>query len=290
MANAYTGAMYGSAGGPLGVAGGSYFGSQSNSGMNWKGQNSTIPGFAENGTWWDPAGMFQGPKAKPSLPNYADPMRPGYNTVYDENTMALAPEAYGLTANILPDSRGMDKYRGEALRSGPSTWSGLARNQLSGDEAVQRDALNANAASSAAGARSQVAMRGGLSGGASERLAASSNRDAMMANQGLAAHALGSRNQIATTDEANRIKMLRDLPEMEINQLRPRQWSAEQQLSARRGDIQNQIGENKSINDFNMAQWIQEQQRIQSRRNADVTLATAPKDKGFFGNIMNGLF
>lgn len=290
MANMYTGGLYGSVFGPVGTVGGAAWGGGGGGeGMKWTGEGSGIPGFAEQGTWWDPAGLFAKPKPI-SLPNRADPTRPGYNPTFDASTMSLAPMAASITGGIMPDTRGIEKFRGEALREGPSNWSKLARNQLAGDEAIQRDALTGRAAAGAAGARTQLAMRGGLTGGAAERLAAGSARDSMVEGQGLAAHALGARNQIATTDEGNRIKMLTQLPGMEIDQLKPQQWSAEQVLAARRGDITNQTLENRSLNDFNMQAWEQMMKQIQAQRNADVTMATAPKDKGFFGNIMSGLF
>jgi hypothetical protein len=290
MANMYTGGLYGSVFGPVGTAGGAAWGSGGGGeGMSWTGEGSGIPGFAEQGTWWDPAGLFAKPKPL-SLPKYADPTRPGYSPVFDPNTMSLALGAAALTGNIMPDSRGMNEYRTEALRTGPSAWSRLARNQLAGDEAAQRDKIASSSAGAAADARSQIARRGGLSSGASERLATDAARNQTFANQGLAANILQGQREIATNDESNRVKMLTALPGMELEQIKPQQWSAEQVLNARRGDITNQIGENRSLNDFNMAAWIQQMQQIQSRRNADVTLATAPKDKGFFGNIMSGLF
>lgn len=272
------------------MAGLTNYGVPQNNRGSWTGQGSGTPGFAEMGTWWDPAGIFAGPAPKAPLPVYNEPARPGYNPVFLSGSMSMAPEAERLTSNIMPNQMGMNKYREEALRSGPSAWSKLARTQMAGDEGIQRDQLRSQAASSAADARSQLARRGGLSGGAAERLAMNSDRNAMMGTQGLAAHALQGRNQIATTDEANRMKMLGALPGMELEQIKPLQWSAEQQLAARRGDISNQMIETKNMNDFNMAQWIQDQQRIQAMRNADVTVATAPKDKGFLGNIMGGLF
>jgi len=258
----------------------------------WGWENPGLPGFADNGAWWDPAGVLRDQKAKPALQSYSDPARPGYNPGYVQGVNGEQQYAEGLTNNVMGNlnTQGMDKYRQEALRTGPSAWSGLARTQLAGDEATQQDTMRNAAASGAAGARSQLAMRGGLSGGAGERIATSSNRDAMTGQQAVAGQALSNRNQIATTDEANRQKQLQALPGMELAQLAPQEWAATSNLNARHNDTTNQISENKNLNDFNMAAWTQEMQRNQAARNADVTMATAPKDKGFLGNIMSGLF
>jgi hypothetical protein len=248
-----------------------------------------IPGFQDNGNWWDPAAIFSGPVNTP-LPSYTDPMRPSYNPTYDPQSMSMSPFIQNLTNGINLNTQGMDQYRKEATRTGPSTWSGLARNQLNADQASAGSELQRQSAGNAATARSQLAMRGGLSGGAAERLATNSNRDAMMGQQQLASRGLSNRAQIATTDEANRIKMLQGLPSMEVEQLRPQQWRAEQQIAGRRGDINNQINESSQMNQFNMAQYQELMRQNAASRNADAYAAAAPKDRGFFGNLMGGLF
>ncbi len=66
--------------------------------------------------------------------------QPGYNS-----SMALAPEIDKRLAAIGPiNTAGLDKFRGEAMRSGPSAWSQLALGQNTQRE---HDAMDAGATS-----------------------------------------------------------------------------------------------------------------------------------------------
>ncbi len=228
-------------------------------------------------------------KEKP-LPTYEDPRYPSYVQSFDPYSMSTQPFAASLTGNIMPDKRGIEAYRGEALRTGPSAWAGLARNKSMIDEARARESMGAQAASQSAAARSDIARRGGLSGGAAERLAMNANRNALMAGQGVAAEGMSNRAGILAQDEGNRLKLLAGLPSAEVEHLRPQQWIAEQNIRARQGDINNTIAENQARNLYNMQLYQELMQANQANRNADVIAATAPKDQGLLGNIFGGLF
>jgi hypothetical protein len=251
---------------------------------------SELANEATGGGFYGPGSTYLSNSNPAALPYYRDPNRPGYLNGYNPSTDSLGNYATGLASTVNPNTRGIESYRAEALRGGQSPWAGLAMAQLAGDETRQVNNLSGQAAGQAAAARSQLAMRGGLSGGAAERLATNANRNYMTSAQNIGAEALDNRNKIAVQDEGNRIKMLSALPGMELDQIKPQQWAADMRFRGAGQDVSNKINEAQSQNLFNMQQYQEMMRQNAANRNADAMLANAPKDRGFFGNILGGIF
>lgn len=160
---------------------------------------------------------------------------------------------------ITQDQRGMDAFRAEALRTGPSAW---LNNQLE-QQKIQEAGAGENAAALGAGqqaqARSSLASKGGLTGGASERLAGMGARDQMMERQRIAREGQTSRLGLQSDDERNRLDTLGKLPGMETAWIQPRvqqqQFGAEQDLSAQGANSQLRSNELSSQRDFDRGQY-----------------------------------
>lgn len=111
----------------------------------------------------------------------------------------------------------LDKFQGEAMRTGPSAWANLAQGQQDKFQTDAQSRAASTAAGSAAGARSQLAMRGGLDSGARERVAQNQGRDYMNMTQNVANTRANNGMQIGMNDEQNRIQQLGMMPQM-VNQ------------------------------------------------------------------------
>lgn len=137
------------------------------------------------------------------------PVRPEFESQIDPAT-GLLKSQYQLQEQLIdPNSlEGLSSIKKEALRTGPSQWAQTMLAKQQGDRA---GALNNAAAASnqaAAQGRSSLAMRGGLSSGARERLATQSSRDLLSANQGVNKEATANRYGLLGQDEGNRLSML----------------------------------------------------------------------------------
>ena len=131
------------------------------------------------------------------------------------------------------DTRGLDAFRNEALRTGPSGWATL-QEQLSDQrrsEALDRSTQQAGAFG--ASQRAGLASRGGLSGGAAERIGRSSAEQGMMLGQDAYRQAGQEKLDIGIQDENRRMATLSALPQMDMTlaqgQLGAKQWQAGQQ-------------------------------------------------------------
>lgn len=124
---------------------------------------------------------------------------------------------YQVAPKTLDDSKlaGYQAVKQRALSTGPSAWAQLMLEKQKAEELAARDAAARQAATQAAQARGQLAMRGGLRGGARERLAQYSMRDALAARQDVAKQGIGSRFGILTEDESQRMKLLPQFAEQE---------------------------------------------------------------------------
>jgi hypothetical protein len=130
----------------------------------------------------------------------------------DYSGMAKYP---GYIPMAMPNQQGLDKYRQEAMRTGPSPWANLMANKSLTEEGFAKDAAAKDAAGRGADARSLLSMRGGLSSGASERIDRGSARNALDMSQQAGQQGIQNRQQIGINDEQNRVSQLGSLPGME---------------------------------------------------------------------------
>lgn len=144
------------------------------------------------------------------------PMRPEYQSLLDPATGMMKTQ-YNMNPNKIDANslEGMAAMKNMALGQGPSQWAQLMMQQQGMQEAGQKDQAATQAASGAAQARGAMAMRGGISSGARERLAGGSARDLLFAKQGIANQGNQSRLGINIEDQSQRNKMLSQFSEGE---------------------------------------------------------------------------
>jgi hypothetical protein len=122
---------------------------------------------------------------------------------------------------INADQRGMDALRERALNKGPSAWANLQTQQQQLGEQTALDQSAKAQSGSMANAMSNLAMRGGVGGGASMRAARQSAQDQALAAQGVRRQGQMDRLGISTADEQMRQQALSQLPGAEIAWLQP---------------------------------------------------------------------
>ncbi len=118
--------------------------------------------------------------------------------------------------SLTPDAAALNAIKAKALATGPSAWAKLALDQNNLDLLNNKDQAGAQALSGAATARNALAMRGGLGGGAAERIATNASRgmnaDRQAAQRGAQGNALG----IGMSDEQQKNALLTQIPGMDL--------------------------------------------------------------------------
>jgi hypothetical protein len=204
------------------------------------------------------------------------PVRPNYQPAFDPYTMSMFPWAQGAVPGET-DKQGINKYREEALRSGPSAWAGLSNQKQDMEGERAREKLAGETASRQADAESALAMRGGLDSGARERLASSGMKDYLSGSQGIAQQGMTNKLQVSLNDEQNRISQLGALPGME-NTARQGDFQRAAMLGqAKEGDIRNQMNDNLGRNAFNMAGYDAAMRSWAANQQANATANSGKK-------------
>lgn len=112
----------------------------------------------------------------------------------------------------------MNAMKGRALSTGESPWMKM---QMEKQGLMKQDSLDEamrqNAGAQAA-AQSQLAMRGGLGGGARERIATSGMSDLNATRQGIARQGLHNATNLGIADDQQKVEMMKFLPQMELQQ------------------------------------------------------------------------
>jgi len=106
------------------------------------------------------------------------------------------------------DKRAADTMFQRGTEAGPSQWAKLAEQKQRAEELQAREDISADMAGQLAGARSQLAMRGGLGSGARERLATSGQRGLNAERQRLARQGQLSRMGLGMEDQSRKDRML----------------------------------------------------------------------------------
>jgi hypothetical protein len=122
---------------------------------------------------------------------------------------------------IQADPTAMNLLRQKATQQGPSAWANMQKQQQGLQE---QNALDASAKSNAGAmqnAMGSIAMRGGLSSGASERAARAGAMNQALAAQGVRRAGMSDRLNIDMADEAQKNDLLKQMPGQELAWLQP---------------------------------------------------------------------
>lgn len=200
-------------------------------------------------------GAFQG-KIKPggggynTGPSVARAKAPTFNAIIDKkgNLGKNYQSQFNYEA-IEANPNAMKALRKEALRApgSQSAWLNLALQKQQMEQAGLGDQAAAMQAGQLAQARSQLASRGGLGGGAAERLAGSGAREQMLERQRIAREGASSRLGLQSQDEDRRLDLLKQMPGMELQWLQPKvqqaQYKTSGQAAAQDANIQRALQE-----------------------------------------------
>lgn len=222
--------------------------------------------------WAHDVGSFQA-QGKDANGDYIVPDRPGrpdYTPGY--GGVGMTPELQALLDKLQMDPRGLNKFREEALRKGPSAWATLARRDQLARESDSRERGTKEVAAHTAGALDQLAARGGLSSGARERVASSGAHDYLAMSQDLARQGNLNSLQIGMNDEQNRMQQLQALPGMEIQAMQPGIQKATMWGQARQFDQSQAAAEAARKSQFEMMKYQEEMKDRYATMQANATL------------------
>lgn len=203
-----------------------------------------------------------------AMPRPDRPGVPTYATTYDPLSMSTLPGVEKRLGQLNFDTRGIEAFRNEALRKTPSKWSRLANQQQYVEEMGARERAKEEAASGIAQAEGQLAMRGGLTSGARERLAQQGMGNMLRMSQEVGRQGTLNRLNIGMQDEQQRLSNLKTLPGME-GQLFGANFQKEGLYNAaQQTDLQRQIEENARKNAYEMQKYQEQMKAYDSDMRA----------------------
>ena len=223
----------------------------------------------QSSSWIDPGGFFNGDPGllskDPGQQNpYDPPFQPApFNPLIDMNQLSS-------TLNNIPvDMSGINAYRSQALRSGPSTWASLQKTQNAQKMGQQKEQATQQAATTTAQTEADLASHGGLSSGARERAAEGGATNAMNMQQEIQRQ--GNLNDLQTgiNDETNRIQQLGALPGLENTATQPLFQKA--QILTNAG-----MAENQAANQYNENLYNTNMSGYGANQSANAQIASAP--------------
>lgn len=204
-------------------------------------------------------------------PYTGQPTSPGYVVSYDPKTMNLTDYLSGKY-----DGSGLQAFKDQAMRKGPSQWATLAGQSNRANESNSRERSAAESNSQTAQANDRLAAAGGLSSGARERNQQEGAKNYLSMSQDLARQGNLNDMQIGMNDEQNRIQQLSSLPGMEMQQ-------AGMFEQAKNADISNTTAENERRNAWNQNLYNQQMQSYWAGKTADQEKYNAEHPPGLFG-------
>jgi len=223
----------------------------------------------------DPLGLFGRDKGafqtlqNPALAQFI----PGFDPQRD-STFGLAQQA---AAGAQTDPRALEALRARGLSQSPSRFAQLRQAQIGGEGALARGQAVQQGAGAQATALGQLAARGGISGGARERLGQSAFRNIAGAGQNIASQTRGAQQQNLLSDEAQRVGILRGLPGQEQSQAAFELHRGLAPLQAKQFDVNQQVGESTRQNAFNLQQFAEQNQQRAAELQARATAESGKK-------------
>lgn len=218
----------------------------------------------------DMLGLFgdTDPKAAPD-PYAGMPGYPQYQGM-NPDQLTLSPSAAGIFGNNQP----MNQYSKEAMGQGPSAWARLASGQAANQALQGKEQARKTAMGEAADATANLAMKGGLGGGARENIQKQvADKGVDMAQQ---AQDTGARNlaSIAMDDARQHTAMLGNAANMEAAR-------GKDLVGVMGQDVDRRQLENSKQNAFNLGRYQSQMAAWGAGKQAD---ATANSGKhGFLG-------
>ena len=191
---------------------------------------------------------------------YTAPQIGAFNPLFDMSQLQSQ------LAAIPVDMSGINAYRSQALRTGPSTWANLQKTSTAAQTANQKEAAAQAGNAATAEAESRLASQGGLSSGAKERAAEGGANQTLNTQQDLTRQQNLNDLQTGINDETNRIQQLGALPGLENQATQPLYQKASILSNAN-------AQENQALNQYNMSAAQIQQAAIGANQTANATIA-----------------
>lgn len=160
------------------------------------------------------------------------------------------------------------KLRGRAMTEGPTQWAKLMQDQQRLEQAGLTDQAARQAMSGAAQARGSLAMRGGLSSGARERLAQGMGRSLLGARQDVARQGAMQRANILTQDEQQKLDLLKAVSGQEVSVAGK---NLETQNQAQQWNLQQALEDQRRSQEFAQNQYAEKMKAMAAEREAQAT-------------------
>lgn len=194
-------------------------------------------------------------QAEALRPSFQSPLQNGQlGSQYRlEASMGDAKGLQNRLDDIQLDKRGLNAFRERALaQPGTSAWEQMMLARQGTEQTQARENAMAQGAQAAAQARAAMAMKGGLSGGAAERLSRDQAMMGLRANQGIARSGEQARQGIGLDAENQRLQALGALPGMEVQALQPDlqktgMWQQMNQFNAQQQNTANQANQQATL-------------------------------------------
>lgn len=193
-----------------------------------------------------------------------------------DDHMNMSPEYERRISAVNMDKKALNQFQSEALRKGPSQWANLANAQQRMLAKNARDRGAREVAGQGATARSALAMRGGLGGGAAERVAMAGQNNYMDMSQNVARDQAANMAQIGMNDEQNRITQLGMVPGMQAQATGIDLDKLKLSGQAKQFDLTNQMRNKEAKNAFDLGQY---QSKMNAYGSAQVAAATQKAGK-----------
>ncbi len=208
-------------------------------------------------------GIREGLGIKEFEPDTSDPLsgrpdRPGYASLREQGGLLGGPFQLQGGKEIKLDTRGLEAIRGRALSEGPTTWEKLQAQKQGLEQQKALQGATQGAALQAAQARAQLMSRGGLRGGAAERLAGQAGQAAQLGRQDVRLAGAGQRLDISQEGERQKLDLLKQLPGMEIQALEPQFKERSYQTDVQRYNIDQALAEKAREDQAKMAAYGEE--------------------------------
>lgn len=212
-------------------------------------------------------------KSKGIDPWTGEPIRPEFESELNQTTGYL-DDKYTLANQFDPivlNTQGLDKFRQEALRDGPSVWAGLQDERLNQQNEYAMDNIMRTQRGQTNQAIADMASSGGVANASRERLAQQAMRNAMFNRQEQRQNFGDQRLNVQIQDEQNRVNQLGQLPGMELQALQPQFQNREFEAKAREFDINNALSERDASRAFEMDRYKEYMKDKAAQRQADAT-------------------
>jgi hypothetical protein len=139
-----------------------------------------------------------------------------YNKIGGDNFKSILGDAEKRFGGVTVNDTALNTLRNRATSTGPSDWLKLQHQKQALAESGQLDSTAKASQGAMQNAWSQMAARGGVSGGQSARLAKDAMKNQLLASQGVRRGGAMDRLGLEIADEGNRTEMLKALPQAEL--------------------------------------------------------------------------